>query len=68
MRLTEKIAAASVTAVLIKFLLSGVTLTLAKFTFDFGPIDGLTIAAILTPCLGASHLETYVANKGSNQP
>lgn len=63
MKLTEKIGASAVTCVLAKFVLAGVTVTIGTFTMDFGPIDGLTIAAILTPCLGATHLETFVRSR-----
>lgn len=42
-----------VIAVGVKFLLDGVTLTLAGTTFDFGHVDSLAYAALLTPVLGA---------------
>lgn len=53
------VAIASVAVVLFKFLISGVTLG----TTNLGTIDGLTIAAVLTPTLGA-----YVARKYKDSP
>ena len=51
-------SAASVGAVLIKFLAAGVTATLGSLSITLSPTDSATIAAILTPTLGA-----YVASR-----
>lgn len=64
MRLTHKISVAAVACVLAKFLLSGLQLKFSSYELNFAPIDSMVIAAILTPCLGAPHLESWVATKG----
>lgn len=57
------IAGYSVACVLLKFLLSGITVNYGANTLTFAAVDAMTIAAILTPTLGAVHLGTYVAKK-----
>lgn len=49
----QKSAIASVSVVLVKTLISGITIAIAGKTFTFHPMDPGTIAAILTPTLGA---------------
>jgi len=65
MKLSEKFAIGAVVSVLFKFIMAGVTLKAGTKSIDFGPIDGAVVAAILTPILGAIHLETYVNKKGN---
>lgn len=48
---------------LVKMLLVGVTLQLAGHEISFGTIDGSTIAAILTPTLGAYVGRRYTDRK-----
>jgi len=63
MKLTEKISVAAVITVLGKVIVAGMSIKLGDFSFTFGGIDGTTIAAILTPCLGGVHLESWVKGK-----
>lgn len=54
---------------LVKVLLVGVTLQIAGHEINFGTIDGSTIAAILTPTLGAYVGRKYTDKKyGSAEP
>lgn len=63
MKLSEKLAVGATASVILKFLLAGVTLKYGEKSIDFGAIDAMVIAAILTPTLGAIHLETFVGKK-----
>lgn len=65
MSLSEKFAIGAVVSVLGKFVLAGLAIKIGNYGFTVGPIDSMTVAAILTPILGAVHLGTYVANKGA---
>lgn len=65
MKLTHRISIAAVACVLFKFVIAGVKLKLGDVSFEFSQVDAMTIAAILTPCLGAPHLESWVATKGA---
>lgn len=68
MKLTEKIALSAVISVLFKFLTAGVVLKIGDYTLALGSVDGMAIASILGPCLGAPHLEAFVNNRnGSNK-
>lgn len=53
---------------LIKLLLAGVTIAIAGHTFDCGTIDGSSIAAILTPTLGAYVARRYTDRKYGGDP
>jgi hypothetical protein len=53
---------------LIKVLLAGVTIAVAGHTFDCGTIDGSSIAAILTPTLGAYVGRRYTDKKYGGDP
>lgn len=57
--------------VLLKVLLSGVTMEISGKNFVFGTIDGAVIAAILTPTLGAyvsrRYTETRYADKNEKK-
>lgn len=66
MKLSDKFSIAAVASVLTKFLMAGVTVTLAHNSLTFGTIDSLTIAAILTPILGAHHLGSYIEGNKTN--
>lgn len=56
-------AVAGFAVVLVKVLLVGVTLSLGGKEIGFGTIDGPTIAAILTPTLGAYVARRYTDRK-----
>ena len=66
MKLSEKFAVSAVSAVLFKFIVAGITISLGSKSFTVGGIDGATVAAILTPVLGATHLETWVNKRGQD--
>lgn len=55
-----------------KFLLSGTVLVLASRKIEFGAVDAASIAAILTPTLGAyvarRHTDTRYGDKDSPSP
>jgi hypothetical protein len=53
---------------LLKVLLAGVTIAIAGRTFDCGTIDGTSIAAILTPTLGAYVGRRYTDRKYGGDP
>lgn len=55
-------AVAGLGVVLTKFLMTGISLTFGGHPMDFGTIDGTSIAAILTPTLGA-----YVARRHTDR-
>lgn len=63
MKLADKFSVAAVAVVLLKFLISGITLTLGTYSVAFNLVDSMTIAAILTPILGANHLGSYIDGK-----
>lgn len=65
MTLSEKFSVAAVSSVLTKFILAGMSLKVASYSLAVGPIDSMTVAAILTPILGAHHLGNFIAQKGS---
>lgn len=67
MKLTEKVSIAALTVVLVKFILAGLTLKLGGLHLQFNDIDALSIAAILTPCVGAPHLETFVSSRSAKR-
>jgi hypothetical protein len=69
MKLSEKIAVSGLVTVLAKVLVGGAAIHWGdSFSFSFGSIDGVTCAAILTPCLSCVHLESWVAgNKNDNK-
>lgn len=54
--------------VLLKMLLVGVSLHLGERSVNFGTIDGSTIAAILTPTLGAYVGRRYTDRKYGGDP
>lgn len=55
--------------VLLKVLAAGLTIHLGEGkTIDFGSIDGATIAAILTPTLGAYVARRYTDRKYGGDP
>lgn len=54
--------------ILLKILAAGVTLQLAGRDFGFGTIDGTTIAALLTPTLGAYVGRRYTDRKHGGDP
>jgi len=49
--------------IFVKVLLNGVQVAIGGFSFDFGSIDGILVAAVLTPTLGA-----YVTRKFKSPP
>lgn len=49
----------AVVVVLLKVLVSGVTVTIGGHPMDFGAIDGGLVGAILTPTLGAAVAHRY---------
>lgn len=61
MSIGERMAVGSVIAVVGKFFLAGLTVNWAGHGFTVGPVDAASLAAILTPVLGALHLGNYVA-------
>lgn len=50
-------------AILFKFVLSGVSAEIAGVPIDFGDIDASSIAALLTPTLGAYVARRYTDTK-----
>lgn len=50
--LTATLSIVGFIIVMLKFLLSGAQIDVAGFSYSFGTIDSLSIAAILTPILG----------------
>jgi hypothetical protein len=67
MKLAEKIAVASVATILFKVVFAGASWKIGGAEFDFGTIDALVIAAVLTPTLGAAHLGDFIAGKTSSR-
>lgn len=53
---------------LVKVLVAGATFTVAGHNFDCGTIDGSSIAAILTPTLGAYVGRRYTDRKYGGDP
>lgn len=49
--------------VLAKVLLAGVSVDVAGAKYDFGTIDGMVVAAVLTPTLGAYVARRYTDKK-----
>jgi hypothetical protein len=68
--LTFAVAAFAISAA--KFLLSGMVLHLVSRTMEFGAVDAASIAALLTPTLGAyvarRHTDTRYGDKDSPDP
>ena len=65
MNTSEKIAVTSVATVLVKFFMAGLAFKWGDKGMTIGSVDGMVIAAILTPTLGAVHLGSYVAGKSN---
>jgi len=63
MKLSEKIALSGLVTVLTKVFFAGASIKILTFNYTFGTIDAATCAAVLTPTLGAVHLESWVATK-----
>lgn len=54
-------------AAVIKFILDGVTISWQGYTMDFGHLDSMTYAALLTPVLGAhSYMDLNKRKSHSN--
>lgn len=62
--LTATLAFVGFSVVMLKLLLSGASISVGSFSYQFGSIDAASIAAVLTPVLG-----TYTARRwGSPAP
>jgi hypothetical protein len=60
MKLSEKFAIGAMATVLFKILSAGVCIKWNGDSVTLGSIDAGTVAALLTPVLGAVHLGTWV--------
>jgi hypothetical protein len=60
--LTHTFAIIAFAVVVLKFLASGVSISIASHSFSFGTIDALSIAALLTPTFGAYVARRYPAS------
>lgn len=49
--------------VMVKILISGAGIQLGSFTYDFGTVDSLTVAAIMGPILGTYAFRKYTETR-----
>lgn len=63
--LTATLSIIAFTIVMVKVLIGGASIAAGEFSYSFGTIDSLSIAAILGPCLGAYAVRRHT---DANQP
>jgi hypothetical protein len=67
MKLNEYVVVTTVTVVLLKVLCAGLSIKIGANVVTMGSIDAATVAALLTPVLGALHLRDYIKTKKGSQ-